>query len=223
MNRSTNPLVLALGSAFAASVVSLLLFAFAFRSVLAREKGDPDQELELAALGERVDALAESLEHRTAEPDVVHEHGVKDALEGLTTRVARMEDAARRRPVAPTAQEASASVAEEVEDTPAGGDAKTLSRDEFTDLLGRVLMDSDSVSPDDQARFWEAARSTGYVDEMLAELEGRIEGDPNDVGARLQLADAYVAKLLTVPAGPERSDSKRRHLSGTTPGRAAQE
>lgn len=58
-------------------------------------------------------------------------------------------------------------------------------------------------SPEEQARFFELAREAGLLDARLAELEARIAADPNDLDARLELADLYIAKLFTVPGGPE--------------------
>jgi len=40
--------------------------------------------------------------------------------------------------------------------------------------------------------------------EALASLEGEVKDAPRDIDARLALADLYVAKLLTVPDGPEK-------------------
>ena len=79
-------------------------------------------------------------------------------------------------------------------------------RREFEELLASVLAGDYSMagSIDDQERFWELARTTSVLDDLLDDLESSVASNPQDLAARLDLADAYVAKLLTVPAGPER-------------------
>lgn len=76
---------------------------------------------------------------------------------------------------------------------------------EFADLFERLLghdMDLHG-SPEDIERFWQLARTTGVVDAQLKRLAAQVEGNPRDVGLRMALARAYVAKLFTVPGGPE--------------------
>jgi len=74
---------------------------------------------------------------------------------------------------------------------------------EFLALLAAGVLD-DGGSREQQERFWELCRTTPVLGELIADLEAQVEADPGDVAARMQLADAYVAKLLTVPGGPER-------------------
>ncbi|MEZ5988287.1 MAG: hypothetical protein R3F30_04045 [Planctomycetota bacterium] len=75
---------------------------------------------------------------------------------------------------------------------------------EFRDLLGRVFQYGNPASEDEQARFWKLARETGMLDDAIKELADAVEQNPNDPDRRMELASAYVAKLLTVPDGPER-------------------
>jgi len=76
----------------------------------------------------------------------------------------------------------------------------------FRALLGKVLSAASgkTATPEEEQRFWELARTTGLVDDLIDGLEAEVEAGPRDVAALMNLADAYVAKLLTVPAGPER-------------------
>jgi len=73
---------------------------------------------------------------------------------------------------------------------------------EFADLQAKVF--GGKATPDEMARFWELARTSGALNDMLGKLEGKVKGSPGDLKARMQLAQGYVAKLLTVPDGPER-------------------
>jgi tetratricopeptide (TPR) repeat protein len=210
--KSSTP-VLVLTSSVVASVLSAMLCVFALREVWAGEGPEPELRVELARLGDRVESLAERLDedadspaHGTASESVE----LQGALGALRQRVERIEEAARRKPAAGNVAQnvdgsgaSPESDAEQVVEELAGS-GRTLEQAEFTDLLGRVLSGAGDVSQEDQARFWEAARSTGYVDALLGELTASVEENPEDVTARLGLADAYVAKLLTVPAGPER-------------------
>ncbi len=74
---------------------------------------------------------------------------------------------------------------------------------EFQALLAAGVLD-EGASREQQERFWELCRTTPVLAELIAALEARIAADPGDVEARMDLAEACVAKLLTVPGGPER-------------------
>jgi len=73
---------------------------------------------------------------------------------------------------------------------------------QFESLREKVW--SGNATADEEARFWALARTTGMLDEVVADLEQRVSDAPRDIDRRMQLADAYTAKLLTVPDGPER-------------------
>lgn len=62
---------------------------------------------------------------------------------------------------------------------------------------------SGKATAEEQQRFWETARTTGIVEDLMKELEGRVEESPYDSDGRMQLAQAYIAKLLSIPGGPE--------------------
>lgn len=50
---------------------------------------------------------------------------------------------------------------------------------------------------------WKELREAGLVDEVLGLLEQRAKNAPNDAGAQVELGNAFLQKLFTVPAGPE--------------------
>ena len=57
--------------------------------------------------------------------------------------------------------------------------------------------------PDEQQAFFEMARESGLLGEVLEELEEAVVNDPQSIDNKMDLAEGYVAKLFTVPAGPE--------------------
>ncbi len=77
---------------------------------------------------------------------------------------------------------------------------------EFADLLALGILDDfgNRATPDQEARFWELARTTNVLSDLIDNIEAALAADPGNAELRMELADAYVTKLLTVPAGPER-------------------
>lgn len=75
---------------------------------------------------------------------------------------------------------------------------------DFRRLLDGVLGGGPTASPEDQELFWKLARTGDTIDRIIDDLEAFIENDPDDHESRMELADTYVAKLLTVASGPER-------------------
>ncbi len=73
---------------------------------------------------------------------------------------------------------------------------------EFLELSD--LVNSGAATTEEQARFWQLARETKVLEHLMSDLEAVVEENPSDVDSRMELADVYVAKLLTVPNGPER-------------------
>jgi tetratricopeptide (TPR) repeat protein len=73
-------------------------------------------------------------------------------------------------------------------------------------LLGRVLGRGRhrEATAEEEERFWELARTSPCLRDLMRRLESEVAKNGRDVTARMALADAYVAKLLTVPAGPLR-------------------
>ncbi len=80
--------------------------------------------------------------------------------------------------------------------------ARKAAMAEFRSLLKKVFGDR-AATTEEQKRFWEMARKEGFADDLVAELEGVVAEKPGDAEARLELGQAYVAKIFTVPAGPE--------------------
>lgn len=91
---------------------------------------------------------------------------------------------------------------------PSGGDAPKASATDKAgeaaemEALRKKVFDG-TATDEEQQRFWELARTTGRIDEMVKTLEGKVKDNPGDVGMRMELAEAYIAKLLSVPQGPE--------------------
>jgi tetratricopeptide (TPR) repeat protein len=151
------------------------------QSDLARARGD----LELAVAGQQeLDLSVSTLRHRLGRLE----------QQGAVSMIAAGPE--------PTAPEgASRDVAGAPE---AGPDDEALAA-EFAELLALGVLDDDGrATPDQQARFWELARTTGALGDLIAGLEARVQAAPGNTESRMELADAYVAKLLTVPGGPER-------------------
>ena len=72
---------------------------------------------------------------------------------------------------------------------------------DFEGLLPKVF--KGEATADEQKRFWDLARNTGVVDERLRLEEAAVRVAPTDIPAKLDLAQTYIAKLFTVPPGPE--------------------
>lgn len=61
------------------------------------------------------------------------------------------------------------------------------------------------ATQDEQARFWAMLREKSEVlAGVLADLEKAVAETPTDVDARMRLSRGYLAKLFTVPDGPEK-------------------
>ena len=72
---------------------------------------------------------------------------------------------------------------------------------EFHALMGKVL--DGTATADEQTRFWKLARETEMVEKVISDLEAKVNGAPKDIAARMNLAQGYIAKLLSIPGGPE--------------------
>lgn len=88
----------------------------------------------------------------------------------------------------------------------ASGSEKKVTKEEFNALMFKVLRTATNgeASPEEQQRFWEAARNTNFIAESIKSLEAEVEKNPRNAELRMELGDTYVAKLLTVPGGRER-------------------
>lgn len=87
-----------------------------------------------------------------------------------------------------------------------GRNVSATELEDFRTLLERFFDEGfgANVAIEDQQRFWALARSTDALDRVMEDLESDVDADPRDTAPRMELAQAYVAKLLTVPGGPER-------------------
>ncbi len=128
-------------------------------------------------------------------------------LESLALRIESLESRLDRQPIAasPHTQALPSSSGDGTTNAePPRGER--ISPADFRALLPKVLRSTldGTATEAEQQRFWQATRTTRLVDDTIEHLETQVEAHPHDTQARMELADAYVAKLLTVPAGPER-------------------
>ena len=181
--------------------VLLITAALCGITFLAARSGDSQREHEIARLGQRLDALAvaDAVSPATAPDD----RQVDEALAEMRSRIARLESSAERRAIPPEAIAATETLPVPVEEPAARSDPAR--RKEFMDLFAKVIGADSSLrgTLEEQERFFALARESGIVDDILAELEARVAANPSDLDARMELSQAYTAKLMTVPGGPE--------------------
>jgi TolA-binding protein len=189
--------------AFVAGVAGFVLGGIGvYTATVAKDVADTNSEVldhdgEMAdTTFERLTALEEAMRTQTKRLSGLRtEHyQLRDKTREL---LLRLEEVEKRRPAAPG------------EETAGGGDGPSvdlgssgLEKEEFEALRKKVW--DGEASADDEARFWELARTTGALDTILEELEEKADSAPRDITTKMHLAGAYVAKLLTVPDGPER-------------------
>jgi tetratricopeptide (TPR) repeat protein len=83
---------------------------------------------------------------------------------------------------------------------PAAPDRKAMLA-EMKSLQEKVF--AGTATDEEQQRFWELARSADVLDELMKRIEAKVAQSPDDSEVRMQLANAYVAKLMSLPPGPE--------------------
>ncbi len=83
-----------------------------------------------------------------------------------------------------------------------GAPTKEELRAKFDALRDKIV--SGEGDDDDRVEFWRLARETEVVDDLIPEFEKAAEENPDDPESAFRLAEAYTAKLLSVPFGPER-------------------
>ncbi len=131
----------------------------------------------------------------------------RDAIDALAVRVQALEHGA----AAPAATENPASgVNTAGGSAPAPGTAvdgdSAPTPSAFRELLERALVvDGPRLSPEEEQRFWDAARTTPLLAGVIGSMEEAVKADPENVEKRMELSRAYVAKLLTLPSGMEQS------------------
>src|SRR5688572_14429973 len=137
-----------------------------------------------------------------AEEAAAAARGAEESAASLAARVAALE-AASERPAPGPADSGGRGMG----DGPVAGrgdgagkpDAALVA--EYQALRKKVFRDQ--ATADEQKRFFEILKGPGFIDGLLADLEAKVAAAPGDPDARLGLADAYISKLFTVPAGPE--------------------
>ena len=180
-----------------ATIAAIVAVALTGSQVLTRQA--------LGALEARVDALsaAESeLEPPPGPPPRVTE--LEAAVDELRGRLSLVESARRSSPAqvraALTATDELSPTAEEAAQARASDAAEGR---ELEQLLAELASSNwDYSRSEDMERFLKLARQSDLIDERIAELKARVAADPGDVAARMQLADFYTGKLMTV-TGPE--------------------
>ncbi|MHC4077602.1 MAG: hypothetical protein ACYST0_04065 [Planctomycetota bacterium] len=144
----------------------------------------------------------------TLRDDAANRKALATALESLVLRIESVEGRLDRQPIhsqstspKPTADQPTTLATDAHSPT-----TEKVSPQEFKALMTKVLRSvlAGTATTAEQQRFWQAARTTGLVNDTIKALEAQVNTNPQDEEARMELADAYVAKLLTVPAGPER-------------------
>ncbi len=191
---------------FAALVGALLAVAALFVSQGARNEvadlraAPPAKDPALEKLSARIDALTEEVrglrEGRQAVDERVGalERDLALARQAIE-RQAQALEAATLTPARPVEPAAAPDAAREAE-------KRAAAKAEF-DLLRKKVFSGEATAEESE-RFWELARTSGALAEVIQELAQKVEQVPADVNARMQLAQAYLAKLLSVPDGPER-------------------
>lgn len=152
--------------------------------------------------------LAESLQTEAAEREARVERlevqgeeleaEVRRLRAELDRRDTRVSTPSSDRPRKPApAPEAVPVVADEVGEDAARQDELATLRQ----LVGGVVRGT--APAEEQQRFWALLRADGAADRLVQAAEASSAERPDDLDRRMALANAYVAKLFTVPPGPE--------------------
>jgi tetratricopeptide (TPR) repeat protein len=148
---------------------------------------DNDAMAGLGARVEKLDASHKELTRRVNGLDVNPRSGA-DRVKALEERVEALEKSGGAAP-APSAPK---------DEGKAGA---TL--EEFAALQKKVF--EGDATTDEQARFWELLRlKPELLADAMKRLEKAVADNPGDHEARMKLSRAYLAKLFTVPDGPEK-------------------
>ncbi len=119
--------------------------------------------------------------------------GEEQLREKVRELIARIEALEKARPATGVAGD----------DGPSGDlDARAQDLAQLREL--RAKLHAGTADESEQAEFWRLARTTGALDDEIADLKRAVDAAPRDVDARMRLASGYLTKLLTVPDGPER-------------------
>jgi tetratricopeptide (TPR) repeat protein len=118
------------------------------------------------------------------------------ATDEAFARLDRRLTALENRPVPASAPAKEAPEEAALEEKPEGGPDS-----EFRSLMDKVM--DGTATADEQTRFWKLARETDMAEQLIGDFEKKVEESPKDTDSRMNLAQAYIAKLLSIPGGPE--------------------
>jgi tetratricopeptide (TPR) repeat protein len=71
----------------------------------------------------------------------------------------------------------------------------------FRELMAKVW--SGNATPEEQLEFWQQMRASDEIDQYIKAKEEATPVHSEDIGAQMNLANLYVAKIYSSPAGPE--------------------
>ncbi len=191
--------------ALSISVMAILIGGVAMKLAIDARLVAEDAVSQASRAGKDLKAVRERLEETRGEAEAAASarRAAEERTASLETRLAALASAS------PTAAASAPGSSGAAGAEPAGGalvPAKPPAADpalaaEFRDLRKKVFRNE--ASPDEQKRFWELAKSPGLMDGVLADMEAAVAGSPEDLPARMELGQSYIAKLFTVPPGPE--------------------
>lgn len=155
-----------------------------------------------------LDAAVAALSERQAR----HESALATAAADAVAILRNVHDLAARAPAPPPAHEAgpgteaAADPAARADTSPAraarGADESRAARIEELRALGVKVL-RDTATADERDRFFRLSKEDGLVDALTAAARASVDAEPESAAAHMQLADAYLLKLYSVPGGPE--------------------
>lgn len=169
---------------------------------------------------EEIDRAVAALRERDAQHDRELAAAAADAVEaqnGVRALAARLSLLASVTPGTSPEETGGGSVVQD-DDATTPGSARASSGlprriDEICDLGGRVMRET--ATPEEREAFFRLAKEDGLADLLVARAQAAVDAQPESAALRMELADAFVVKLLTVPGGPEQeSGARRRRRSG---------
>lgn len=180
-------------------IAALALSGFSLWSSMGRSDGPRNEDVQEVDAASQADSLAK----------IEESQGLMLArLESLQRRVQGLESRGRQQvqvsEAANTKKGAMDSALPEGPSKAAAPKAEHMDSKEFATLLQKMFRQGGGASEEEKATFWKLARTTTMIDDQIKDLRAQVQANPGDTEKRLELADAYVAKLLTVPNGPER-------------------
>ncbi len=175
-NMSIPAMVVALG-ALAVGVVSIL-----------NESPADDSALDEARL-ERIEASIERLTQQMQERERAQLEGRPDAPGPASE------------PVAPPPARTAANTPAPDAETPDTAE-KRIAR--LAELAPKYW--ERKLSDEEQKEYWALVKDGKTLEAMLGGMEKKVEADPENIDARMELANGYILKLFTVPDGPEKGD-----------------